>query len=143
MSQTFPKLSITLDLAREMIRRAEKHAVELKLNICTAIVDESGQLKCFSRMDGSPFLAVEIARQKAWTAASFGLPTDKWYEFIKNDPPLLAGIPHVPSLIIFGGGYPILIEGQGVGAIGVSGGHYTQDMKCAEAALALFKSSGK
>lgn len=139
MSQTFPKSSITLKLAKDLIARAEEEAAELKIHIATAVVDESGNLKCFSRMDGAPLLASRIAEQKAWTAVSFGIPTDQWYEFIKNDPPLLTGIPHVPSIIIFGGGYPIRIGDQVVGGIGVSGGHYTDDMKCAQAALALLQ----
>ena len=53
----------------------------------------------------------------------------------KNDPPLLAGITHTPRLVVFGGGYPILENGQLIGAIGVSGGHYSEDMEVARAAL--------
>lgn len=138
---TFVKASITLTVARALIQRAEEKAVELNLRICTAIVDESGNLKCFSRMDGAPLLSSKIAEQKAWTAISFGIPTDQWYDFIKGDPPLLVGIPHIPSLIVFGGGYPIRIAGEVVGGIGVSGGHYSDDMRCAQAALALLQES--
>ena len=63
------------------------------------------------------------------------MPTHAWFEFIKNDPPLLHGITHTPRLVVFGGGFPITIKGEIVGAIGLSGGHYTQDMECARAAL--------
>jgi hypothetical protein len=49
-----------------------------------AVVDDSGVLKAFSRMDGAPLLAV--AQDKAYTAAGFGLSTDGWFEFIKDDP---------------------------------------------------------
>lgn len=139
MATTFIKSSISAKLAREMILKAEAKAEELNIKICGAIVDESGQLKHFSRMDGAPLLTIDIAREKAWTAVSYGIPTDQWYEFIKNDPPLLAGIPKVPSLIIFGGGYPIHASGELIGGIGVSGAHYTQDMECAKAALELLE----
>ena len=134
---TFAKTSISVKLAREMLAKAEQKAAELNIKICVAIVDESGHLKCFSRMDGAPLLAIDVARDKAWTSVSYGIPTDQWYEFIKNDPPLLAGITKVPSLIVFGGGYPIQLSGEMIGGIGVSGGHYSQDMLCAQAALEL------
>ncbi len=90
-------------------------------------------------MDGAPLLSVQLAQDKAHTAAAFGIPTDQWHEFIKNDPPLAVGIPHVPRLVIFGGGYPVYVDGHLVGALGISGGHYSDDMAVAEAAL---KSTG-
>lgn len=68
-------------------------------------------------------------------AVSYGVPTHAWHDFIKGDPPLLTGIPHTPRLVVFGGGYPIREGDQVIGAIGVSGGHYSQDMECATAAL--------
>jgi uncharacterized protein GlcG (DUF336 family) len=43
---------------------------------------------------------------------------------------------HTPRLVVFGGGYPVIVDGAVVGAIGVSGGHYSQDMDVAKAALA-------
>jgi len=86
-------------------------------------------------MDGAPLLSVQIAQDKAYSAAAFGMPTDQWYEFIKDDGPLLHGIVHTPRLTIFGGGFPILDDGQVVGGVGVSGGHYSDDMEVAKAAL--------
>jgi hypothetical protein len=62
--------------------------------------------------------------------------------FIKNDPPLASGATTgMDRLVIFGGGYPLKIDGQVVGAIGVSGGHYTQDMEVAQAALAILEAA--
>ena len=93
-------------------------------------------LKAFERMDGASQLSIDISQNKAFTAASFRLPTHVWYDFIKDDPPLLHGIVHTPRLIIFGGGFPIVESGQVIGAIGISGGHYSEDMEVAKAALA-------
>ena len=95
-----------------------------------------GALKAFARMDGAPLLAVRIAQQKAWVAISFGMATHQWFEFIKDDPPLLHGIVQQDDLIVFGGGYPIKDGDDIIGGIGVSGGHYTHDQQMAEAALA-------
>ena len=58
-----------------------------------AIVDESGVLKGLLRMDGAPLLSVQVAQDKAYTAAAFGIPTDAWYDFIKDDAPLAVGAP--------------------------------------------------
>lgn len=104
-----------------------------------AVVDESGTLKAFSRMDGAPLLSVEIAKDKAYTAVAFGIPTHQWFDFIKDDPPLMHGITKTPRLIVFGGGYPITEDGQVIGGIGVSGGHYNQDMQVAEAGVAALQ----
>jgi len=132
---TITKKSIDIATAERAVDAAAKKAAEQGLKMCIAITDESGDLKAFRRMDGAPKLSIQIAEDKAYTAASFGLPTHVWYEFIKNDPPLLHGITHTPRLIVFGGGFPIVLEGEVVGAIGISGGHYNQDMDCARAAL--------
>jgi uncharacterized protein GlcG (DUF336 family) len=134
------KRSIDADTARRAIEAAARKAEEIGLKISVSITDESGQLKSFLRMDGAALLTVQIAQDKAWTAASYGIATHVWHEFIKNDPPLLHGITHTPRLVIFGGGYPIKEEGQMIGAIGISGGHYSQDMECCKAALAAIGS---
>jgi uncharacterized protein GlcG (DUF336 family) len=66
-------------------------------------------------------------------AVSFGISTDGWFDFIKNDPPLLTGSSRTPRLIVFGGGYPLKVGDAVVGGAGVSGGHYEQDMVVAQA----------
>ena len=129
------KRSIDAATAGRMIAAAAARARELGKAMSIAVVDEAGQLKAFHAMDGAPHLSIEIAQNKAYTASSFGIPTHVWWDFIKNDPPLLHGITHPPRLVIFGGGYPVIEDGQMVGAIGVSGGHYAEDMEVARAAL--------
>jgi uncharacterized protein GlcG (DUF336 family) len=130
------KLSIDLPTAERAIDAAAARAKELGLAMSIAVVDEAGDLCAFRRMQGTPRLTIEIAINKAYTSASFGMPTHAWFDLIKDDPPLLHGITHTPRLIVFGGGYPITHDGQVIGAIGLSGGHYTQDMDCARAGLA-------
>jgi uncharacterized protein GlcG (DUF336 family) len=137
MKNVFPKQSITSEAAHQVIAAAERKALEIGTPMVIAIVDESGVLKALSRMDGAALLSVQVAQDKAYTAAGFGLSTDQWHDFIKNDPPLAAGATAgISRLVIFGGGYPIKVGDRVVGAIGVSGGHYTQDMEVARAGLA-------
>jgi uncharacterized protein GlcG (DUF336 family) len=138
MTNTMTRLSITQSASDRLIEAATAKAIEIGTPMVIAIVDEAGTLKAFRRMDGAPSLSVEIATNKAYTAVSFGIPTHGWFDFIKNDPPLLHGIVHTPRLVVFGGGYPISEDGHIIAGIGVSGGHYAQDMQVAEAALAAF-----
>lgn len=131
------KRTIDAETARAMIDACIARARELKKKMCIAITDEAGHLRAFHAMDGAPHLSIQIAQDKAWTATAFNMPTHVWWDFIKNDPPLLHGITHTPRLVIFGGGYPILEKGEMIGAIGVSGGHYSEDMEVARAGLKL------
>ena len=136
MSDTFDKASISSELAHRVIAAAETKANEIGTPMCIAVCDESGVLKAFSRMDGAALLSVKIAQDKAYTAVGFGMPPEAWHDFIKDDPPLAAGaVGGIDRLVVFGGGYPIKLGGAVVGAIGVSGGHYSQDMEVAQAGL--------
>lgn len=137
MSDTYAKQSITSELAHRVVAAAEAKAQEMGHPFVIAVVDESGVLKAFSRMDGAALVSVQVAQDKAYTAVGFGLPTDGWYDFIKDDPPLAAGAAAgIDRLVIFGGGYPIRSDDQVIGGVGVSGGHYTQDMEVAQAGVA-------
>lgn len=136
MAKTLTLQSLGNELADQIMAGAIAQADGMRLPMCIALCDPAGTLVQFRRMDHAPLLSVQIAQDKAYTAVAFGMPTHAWHDFIQNDPPLLNGIVHTPRLVIFGGGYPIKVEGVVVGGIGVSGGHYRQDMDVAEAALA-------
>lgn len=139
MPETFIKRSITGAAARRVVDAAAARAAALGIKVAIAVCDESGVLKEFSRMDGAPLLSIDIAKDKAYTAAAYGVATHDWFEFIKDDPPLLHGITKVPRLIVFGGGNPLKVDGCVVGAIGISGGHYSQDMEIAAAGSEALK----
>lgn len=112
----------------------------MNIPMAIAVCDEGGNLKAFERMDGAPLFGIDVAINKARSAVGFGMPTHAWHDFIKDDGPLSLGAPHIKDLVIYGGGYPITVGSQVVGAIGVCGGHYTDDMKVAEAGLAALAS---
>ena len=127
--------TVTAEFARELVDAGARKAAEIEVPMVISVVDPSGTLKAFLRMDGAPLLAVGISQNKAYTAAAFGISTGDWYDFIKEDDPLRVSIVHTDRLVTFGGGYPIKVDGQVIGAIGASGGHYTQDMQVAGGAL--------
>jgi uncharacterized protein GlcG (DUF336 family) len=135
---TFEKASISTAVAHEIVAAAEAEAAGIGVPMVIAITDESGVLKTFSRMDGAALLSVQIAQDKAYTAAGFGLATHEWHEFAEGDEQLRPGArTGIDRLVTFGGGYPIRVGGAVVGAIGVSGGHWSQDMQVAEAGLGV------
>ena len=136
--RTFTKPSISLASAKKMLYAVEAKANALGVPMITAIVDESGKLKAFSRMDGAPLLSLDLAIDKAWSGASFPVKTHEWYDLIKDDAASLLSVPLIRGLTTSGGGYPLIIGDQIVGGIGVSGGTTAQDIACAESALMVF-----
>lgn len=133
---TFQKSSITAEAAERIIDAAEAKAREMGKLMSIAVCDSDGTLTAFRRMDGAALLSVGIAQDKAYTAISFGMATHEWWDFVKGDEPLLHGIIKTDRLVVFGGGYPIKADGAIIGGIGVSGGHYSEDMEVALAGLA-------
>ena len=132
----FTKKSVSLDAATRMAATAVAKAKEIGFSIAVCIVDESGIMKYFARMDDAPLISIDAARKKAVTAVGLGLPTGKpWFDFIKDDPILREGAHAFQDFMLMGGGIPVVIGGRLAGAIGVSGGHYEQDQLCAQAAI--------
>src|SRR6202790_4927515 len=137
MANVVKKLSISSELAQKMVDAAVAKARELGVSENVAVLDDGGNLKAFSRMDGAPMRSTEIAQNKAYTAL-FGVSTQEFFDFIQGDPSLLAGMPTLARVAAWGGGFPIKVDGEIVGAIGMSGAPTVQnDVDCASAALAL------
>jgi uncharacterized protein GlcG (DUF336 family) len=137
MAKVVNKHSISYELAQKMADAAVAKARELGVTENVAILDDGGNLKVFSRMDGTPIPTIEMAQNKAYTAL-LGVSTQEFFNFIQGDPSLLAGIPTLARMAAWGGGFPIRVNGGVVGAIGVSGAPTVQnDVDCARAALAL------
>ena len=141
MANVVKKHSIASELAQKMVDEAVAKARELGVTENVAILDDGGNLKAFRRMDGAPILSIEMAQNKAYTAL-FGVSTQDFFDFIQRDPSLLAGIPTLARVAAWGGGFPIKVNGEVVGAIGLSGAPTVEnDVDCARAALALVPDS--
>jgi uncharacterized protein GlcG (DUF336 family) len=138
MEKKFTKGSVTAETALKLIDAAAAKAKSIGVALTIAVMDESGNLKAFCRMDRAPLISIEIAQNKAYTAL-LGGPSQAFYERIKNNPGLVAGLAHIPRVAPFMGGLPIIVEDQVVGAIGGSGGTGEQDAECVQAALDSIK----
>ena len=137
MANVVRKHSVSSELAQKMVEAAVAKAEELGVCENVVILDDGGNLKAFRRMDGAPILCIEMAQNKAYTAL-IGVSTQDFFDFIQRDPSLLAGIPTLARVAAWGGGFPIKVDGEIVGAIGLSGAPAVQnDVDCARAALAL------
>src|SRR5258708_18922929 len=123
-------------MGEKMVKGGVEKAREHGVTENVAILDDGGNLKAFSRMDGAPLPTIEMAQNKAYTAL-LGVSTQDFFNFIQGDPSLLAGVPTLARMAAWGGGFPIKVDGEIVGAIGLSGAPTVQnDVDCARAALA-------
>jgi len=132
-----------LDLsdARILIEGAAAKAREIGVPMCIAVVDESGTLIAFERMDGGKVTSVTIAQDKAFTAAAARKATHDYNA--ANVPGNLAFGIHTEvggRLSTVGGGLPVMVDGEVVGGIGLSSGTPQQDMDCAQAGIDHFES---
>lgn len=135
MEHSVAQRAISCDAAAAAVQGAVAHARALGIRINVAVTDPQGVLMAFLRMPGAFLHSIDIAIDKAYTAASFGFPTSQWKEALASDETLRLGLPQRPRLVVFGGGLPVREAGGVIGGIGVSGGTAEQDEECARAGL--------
>jgi uncharacterized protein GlcG (DUF336 family) len=125
--------NVSMQLARTIADAAMQCATDGGLSV--AVVDRSGQLKVLLRGDGSPPHGTELARRKAYTSRTFRRPSLEWAKRSETD---LVGQRSLAEVIPLGGGMPIKVGNETIGAIGVSGttGGQQGDEDCAKAAIA-------
>lgn len=128
---------LTAQATEQMLGNARATAERLGVQVAVAIVDAAGNLAAFLRV-GRAFLASsDLAIDKAWTAASFGMSTRAFSELLDTTPPNVRdGLLRRPRVTAVPGGMPILHDGVLAGAIGVSGGTDVEDEMIAQGGLA-------
>ena len=125
---------LTLDDARAMAAAAEAEALTNGWAVSIAIVDDGGHLLWLQRLDGAPPISAQIAPAKAITAA-LGRRESKVYEdMINHGRAAFLSAPALQGMLE--GAVPIVVEGQCVGAVGVSGVKSAQDVQIARAGIA-------
>jgi uncharacterized protein GlcG (DUF336 family) len=109
---------------------------ELSQPSCLAIVDAGGNLLAFLRVDDASLGTVEIAQNKAYTAAALRAPTENWMEIAQPGADLY-GLERSTSrpFVLFAGGIPIIHDGVVIGGVGVSGGPADADIAIAQAMI--------
>lgn len=135
---------LSLADAQLILDGCQKKAVEVGTPKDMAVVDESGHLIAFRRMDGAKFSSVEIAINKAFTSSGGGRAT-RDYKTIAGAGGAAFGL-HTQfqgRFTILGGGVPVVVDGQIVGAVGISSGAADEDHAVAEAGIAAFMATQK
>ena len=130
------KQQAQLELAdvKRIAAAAESHALSHSWAVSIAIVDAGGHLLWLQRLDGAAPISAQIAPSKAHTAA-LGRRESKVYEDIINQGRTsFLSAPGLQGLLE--GGVPILVDGQCIGAVGVSGVKSTEDAEIAKAGIA-------
>ncbi len=121
---------------KKILSGAESEAKRMGVDMDIAVVDDGGNLLGFYRMDRAKVTSIQIAIDKAFTAAGTRKPTSEYKAVGAPDGPAF-GI-HVSNqgrFVIFGGGVPIIIEGECLGAVGCSSGSPEQDEQVARAGI--------
>jgi glc operon protein GlcG len=129
--------ALTYAGARVALDASLARAAEIGAALNVAVTDANGTLLAFARMDGAFALSGDIAQDKAYTVAGFGgAATDQLYEALCAEDAVREGIAQRGRVAAFGGGVPIRVGGELVGAIGASGGSAAQDKDVASAGAA-------
>jgi uncharacterized protein GlcG (DUF336 family) len=130
-------LSIDLDTALGIVNASCAKARDVGIAVSVAVTDAAGNIVAAARMDGAAFGTMEVARDKAYSAAAFRAPTSMWAsstvpgEANWGVHSALGG-----RMTVYPGGHPVLRDGHLLGAVGISGSIAENDVICALAGIA-------
>jgi len=130
------QIALTLTGAQAILSAAQTHAAGISVPECIAVVDAGGILLAFARMNGARIGSIDIALTKAISAATRKRPTA---DEGGGDPLVGIKLALASTITQIGGGLPIVVDGQTIGAIGVSSGTVPEDVAVAEAGLAALR----
>lgn len=132
-AQLADKKVMTLAAAKKIAVAAEAEARKNNWNVVIAVVDDGGHLVYLERIDGTQTGSIDVAIGKARTSAAFKRPTKIFDDLAKTRPSITS---ISPDAVLLEGGVPVVVGGQVVGAVGVSGVTSQQDAQIAEAGIA-------
>lgn len=137
MSENLTVNRATLDYraALKAVAAAAEQAEALGVNVSIALVGRSGQPLAQLSLNDAPPQTSLLALRKARTSTGFKVPSNFFRDNNSDDVHLLAALDTHPDLLMLGGGLPIILNGECVGAVGVSGASQAEDIACADAAL--------
>jgi glc operon protein GlcG len=126
---------IDLDMAQKAITAAAAEAKKHNWKMAIAVVGPAGQLVAHATMDGTQYASIDIAQAKARSAALFRRPSKAFADVINGGAPAALSLLAFEHVVASEGGFPIVVDGKLMGAIGASGGIATQDGVTATAGL--------
>ena len=130
---------LSLEIVKEMAKAAEAKACEMNVPVIFAAVDAGANLMLMHRMEDAFLTNIDIAINKAYTAACLKQGSHEIGECVQPGQGLYGlQLTNNCRIVPFGGGFPIIVDGKVVGAVGVSGGTVEEDMAIAQAAVDCF-----
>jgi glc operon protein GlcG len=131
-AQLADRKTITLDAAKKALVAAEAEAKKNNWPVAIAVVDETGNLIAFSKLDDTQVASIDIAIGKARTAARFKRPSKALEDAVAGGRNVLIAVEGIMPLE---GGIPVIVDGRVIGAVGVSGVTSQQDAQVAQAGV--------
>jgi uncharacterized protein GlcG (DUF336 family) len=126
---------LSLSLAATIAHAAMEECRKMGEHQSVTVLDRAGHILVVLRDEASPPHTIDFSRRKAYTARMFEQPSREFVDRIRNNP-ASAGLKDAPDVIASGGGIPIKVGDEVIGAVGVSGAHNGRDEPCALAGLA-------
>jgi glc operon protein GlcG len=123
-AQLLEKKTISLELAKKNAASAETEAEKNSWTVVICVLDDGGNLVYLEKMDNTQNGSIEVAIQKARTAVFFKRPTKVFEDMVGNGRNSILGLQNVMPIE---GGLPLIVNGQIIGAIGVSGAKSNED----------------
>ncbi|MEP7154782.1 MAG: heme-binding protein [Betaproteobacteria bacterium] len=123
---------LTLDDCKKILAASEAEAKKNSWAVCIAIVDDGGHLLGFQRLDGCAPASVAISQGKARSAAIRRRPTKNDEDMVNNG---RTSALSMPGITFLEGGVPIVVQGETIGAVGVSGVKSSEDAQIAQAGI--------
>lgn len=125
---------LSLSDVQAMLAAAEKHALDNKWPVTIAVVDDGGHMLGLARLDGAAPISAQIAPAKARTAALGQRESGSYEKVINDGRTAFLSAPGLDGMLE--GGLPVVVDGQVVGAVGVSGVKANEDAEIARAGIA-------
>lgn len=130
--------TLTLNEAELILDAAQKKCEEIGVLQVLCVADNAGYPIALRRLDGGKVTSVQIAINKAFTAAGHRRPTDQYKNAQPGGDAFGIFTQHEGRFTVFVGGFPIFVDGQVVGAVSASGGNAEQDTSVCQAGIAAF-----
>ena len=132
------KVILRDELYVRLARAAAEESAKIGIGFSLAVVDPAGVFAYFCRDPKAIQVSVGVAQNKAYTAAVMRAASGSLYDVAQPGGSLYGLNTADPRLVVFGGGFPLFIGADLVGAIGVSGGSVTEDEQVGKRVLAEF-----
>lgn len=123
---------LTADDGKKILAACEAEAAKNKWAVCISVVDDGGHLLVFQRLDGCAASSVAISQAKAYSAALRRRPTKNDEDMVNNG---RFSALSMPGITFLEGGVPIVVDGETIGAVGVSGVKSSEDAQIAQAGI--------